>query len=59
MILGLQHVRLLAASRATQFAVQPQQLEQAVQADLQAGLVPFYFMGTIGRPHVQALGFHC
>lgn len=49
MVAGIQHVRLLPASRATDFAVQPQQLEQAVGEDLAKGLIPFYFMATIGK----------
>lgn len=49
MIVGLQHMRKLEAHGDTLFAVQPQQLAEAVAADLQQGLIPFYFMGTIGR----------
>lgn len=49
MVAGIQHLRLLPAGSDTQFAVQPQQLEQAVAADLEAGLLPFYFMATIGE----------
>lgn len=49
MIVGLQHWRKLPASGDNEFAVQPQQLAVAVAADLQAGLIPFYFLGTIGE----------
>lgn len=49
MIVGLQHWRKLPASGDNQFAVQPQQLAEAVAADLQQGLIPFYFLGTIGE----------
>lgn len=48
MIVGLQHWRKLPAAGDSEFAVQPQQLAEAVAADLQAGLIPFYFLGTIG-----------
>lgn len=48
MVLGLQHVRLLAAGSDTEFAVRPQQLAEVMAADLQQGLIPFYFLGTIG-----------
>lgn len=49
MIVGLQHVRKLEASIETLYAVQPHQLAEAVAADLQQGLKPFYFLGTIGE----------
>lgn len=49
MVAGIQHVRLLPANRASDYAVQPQQLEQAVAADLSKGLIPFYFMASIGE----------
>lgn len=49
MIVGLQHWHKLPASSDTDFAVQPQQLAEAVAADLQKGLIPFYFLGTIGE----------
>lgn len=49
MVAGLQHSRLLPATAATHFALQPQQLSQAIEADLQLGLIPFYFMATIGE----------
>lgn len=49
MIVGLQHWRKLPASGDNEFAVRPQQLAEAVAADLQAGLIPFYFLGTIGE----------
>jgi tyrosine decarboxylase/aromatic-L-amino-acid decarboxylase len=49
MIVGLQHWHKLPASSSTDFAVQPQQLAEAVAADLQKGLIPFYFLGTIGE----------
>lgn len=49
MVAGVQHLRLLPAGSDTQFAVQPQQLKQAVAEDLEAGLIPFYFMATIGE----------
>jgi hypothetical protein len=48
MIVGLQHYHKLPASSDTQFAVQPQKLAEAVAADLQQGLIPFYFLGTVG-----------
>lgn len=48
MVVGLHHVRLLQASSSTQFAVTPQQLAEAVAADLQRGLIPFYYLATIG-----------
>jgi hypothetical protein len=58
MIVGLQHWHKLPASSTTDFAVQPQQLAEAVAADLQKGLIPFYFLGTIGerssRPYLPS-----
>lgn len=53
MIVGLQHWRKLPASGDNQFAVQPQQLAEAVAADLQQGLIPFYFLGTIGEAAIS------
>lgn len=49
MVAGVQHCRLLQADTSTDFAVQPLQLEQAVAEDLQQGLLPFYFLATIGK----------
>jgi tyrosine decarboxylase/aromatic-L-amino-acid decarboxylase len=49
MVVGLQHMHKLPASSDTDFAVRPQQLAEAVAADLQQGLIPFYFLGTIGE----------
>jgi hypothetical protein len=51
MVVGLQHMRKLPASSDTDFAVRPQQLAEVVAADLQQGLIPFYFLGTIGELH--------
>lgn len=56
MIVGLQHYRKLPASSDTQFAVQPQKLAEAVAADLQQGLIPFYFLGTVGKHHLLLQG---
>jgi len=49
MVVGLQHMRKLPATGDNQFAVQPQKLAEAIAADLEQGLIPFYFLGTIGR----------
>lgn len=49
MIVGLQHMRKLPATGDNQFAVQPEKLAEAIAADLEQGLIPFYFLGTIGR----------
>jgi hypothetical protein len=54
MILALQHVRKLPATAASKYAVAPQALADAVVADLAAGLIPFFFMGTIGTHCVAA-----
>lgn len=48
MVVGLQHMRKLPATGDNQFAVQPQKLAEAIAADLEQGLIPFYFLGTIG-----------
>lgn len=48
MVCGLQHVRMLRASEQWDLGLDPETLAAAVQEDLQAGLIPFYFCGTIG-----------
>lgn len=59
MIVGLQHYRKLPATSETQFAVQPKLLAEAVAADLQQGLIPFYFLGTVGARCCWRLGRCC
>lgn len=48
MIAGVDLVRLLPTSAADEYAMQPGTLSAAMQADLDAGLIPFYVCGTIG-----------
>lgn len=48
MVLGLQHVRLLPGKPEDDYALSPKTLEDAIAADLEQGLIPFYADGTIG-----------
>jgi len=48
LILGLQHVRILPTTEAADWALQPEVLEEAVQQDIEAGLIPFYAVATVG-----------
>ncbi|PNW88416.1 hypothetical protein CHLRE_01g028423v5 [Chlamydomonas reinhardtii] len=48
MIVGIDHVRLLPASPQHDWALQPQALQAAIEADVAAGLIPCFVMATIG-----------
>ena len=48
LIQGLQHVRILPTTAAADWALQPEVLEAAVQQDIEAGLIPFYAVATVG-----------
>lgn len=48
MVAGVPHLRQLPASAEDDYAMDPAALEHAVQADLAAGLLPFYVAASIG-----------
>lgn len=48
MVAGIDHVRVLPATSATCYALQPEDLDRAMAEDAAAGLVPCYAMATIG-----------
>jgi glutamate/tyrosine decarboxylase-like PLP-dependent enzyme len=54
-VLGLQHVRVLPGSRAHDWALQADTLAAAMAADREAGLLPFFFLGTIGTTSTCAV----
>mmetsp|Transcript_11451 Transcript_11451/g.20219 ORF Transcript_11451/g.20219 Transcript_11451/m.20219 type:complete len:510 (-) Transcript_11451:379-1908(-) len=48
MVAGTTNVRLIAASSDHEYALQPADLQAAMDADIEAGLIPFFFCATIG-----------
>ena len=48
MIAGTPHCRLLPASPAADYAMDPAALESAIENDIAAGLIPFYVVATVG-----------
>ena len=48
MISGTRHMRQLPARAERAWALDPDDLEAAIQADLAAGLIPFYLVATFG-----------
>lgn len=48
MISGTRHMRQLPARVERAWALDPEDLEAAIQADLDAGLIPFYLVATFG-----------
>jgi glutamate/tyrosine decarboxylase-like PLP-dependent enzyme len=48
MVCGLQHARLLKCSPEQDYALDPKTLQEAIEADLAQGLIPFYACATIG-----------
>ena len=48
MVSGTRHVRLLPARAARDWALDPADLQAAVEADVAAGLIPFYLVATFG-----------
>ena len=65
MVLGLEHVRVLCATKEESYALSASDLVAAVQEDLAAGLLPFYCCATIGTTSscavdpIGALGAVC
>ncbi len=48
MVSGTPHVRLLPARAGRDWALDPADLEAAVESDVAAGLIPFYLVATFG-----------
>lgn len=48
MVAGVHHLRVLPTHAKDGYALQPEALEAAIQADLAAGLIPCYVVATIG-----------
>ena len=48
MIAGVTHMRVLKTEESTAWALQAPTLQQAVQEDLESGLIPFYLFVTVG-----------
>jgi glutamate/tyrosine decarboxylase-like PLP-dependent enzyme len=48
MVCGLNHTRLLKASAEDNYAMHSKTLQEAIAADLEQGLIPFYACATIG-----------
>lgn len=48
MIAGVTHLRALKTEEADAWALQAATLQQAVQQDIQEGLIPFYLCATVG-----------
>jgi glutamate/tyrosine decarboxylase-like PLP-dependent enzyme len=48
LVLGLEHGRILPASKDHDWALQPDTLQKAIEEDLAAGLIPFYALATVG-----------
>ena len=48
MIAGVTHLRILQTAESDDWALQADTLQQAVQQDIQQGLIPFYLMATVG-----------
>ena len=48
MISGTRHIRQLPARAERAWALDPDDLEAAIQADIDAGLIPFYLVATFG-----------
>lgn len=48
MIAGITHLRILKTTASDDWALQADTLQQAVEQDIQQGLIPFYLCATIG-----------
>jgi len=48
MIAGITNLRVLKTEESAAWALQADTLQQAIEQDLQAGLVPFYVFATAG-----------
>lgn len=48
MIAGITHLRILPTEESADWALQAATLQEAVQKDLQEGLIPFYLFTTAG-----------
>ncbi|KAF6166145.1 hypothetical protein GIB67_023855 [Kingdonia uniflora] len=47
--------RAVATNKSTEFGLSPVALEAAIQADLEAGLVPFFLCATVGTTSITAV----
>ena len=48
MIAGITNLRILKTEESKAWALQADTLQQAIEQDLQAGLIPFYVFATAG-----------
>ena len=48
MIAGVPHLRILKTAESDDWALQADTFQQAIQQDLQEGLIPFYLCATVG-----------
>ena len=48
MIAGVTHLRVLKTAESDDWALQGGSLQQAVQQDIEQGLIPFYLCATVG-----------
>ena len=55
MVSGTPHVRLLPARAERDWALDPADLAAAVEADIAAGLIPFYLVATFGTTSTCAV----
>lgn len=48
MIAGVTHLRIMKTAKSEEWALQGATLQQAVQQDIEQGLIPFYLCATVG-----------
>ncbi|KAF3485661.1 hypothetical protein F2Q69_00052003 [Brassica cretica] len=51
----LENCRVLKTDSATNYALRPESLQEAVSKDLEAGLIPFFLCGTVGTTSSTAV----
>ena len=55
MIAGISHCRLLPASAANEWAMEPGALQSALQEDKAQGLIPFFLFAVLGSTNTCAV----
>ncbi len=55
MIAGISHCRLLPATAANEWAMEPQALQTAIREDKAQGLLPFFLFTVIGTTSTCAV----
>ena len=55
MIAGISHCRLLPATAANEWAMDPKALQEVLQEDKARGLVPFFLFAVVGSTNTCAV----